>query len=462
MKNEKKSYVRISEDKMKAWIFLEKPVEDKPYTKTSVYSLLKENGVVFGIIESKIIAIVKKKVVEREIGIAIGKPVEESKDGYYEFLFDVSGNGNKPEIRQDGTVNYANMSAVRQCLKGDSIAKYFAKQDGESGIDIMNNKLLPNISKDLQPLRGSGFDIVGEGNQDYIANIEGKVEFINGKLEVKKVLIINEDVSYIQEKVEFYGDVIINANVERGVTIRVGKSLTITGSVEPIHITTGGDLILKRGIQGAGIAKVVCKGNMFADFIEHTDVTVTGNLSANIVLNSNINAGGKIEVIGKKGMIFGGYTHADKGIKATSIGNISEIHTVVHVGVTEEYYNERVHLAKKEELILDELNDITKKIGVLAKSNPIKSAKATVKEKFEKLDKEKTEKVEELQIVKVNREKLIDKIESCVNAKIRVENHIYPRSVIGIDENRIPILKSTRSVEYYSDEEGIQSKVVIL
>lgn len=462
MENDKGSYVNITEDKMEAWLFLAKTKEDEPYTIEDVYALLKDNRVVSGIKESKIKAMVKKRVEEREICVAIGKLPVKSEEGYFEFLFPTAEAMAKPEIRADGTVNYATMSVVQQCKKGDIVGKYHSNDLGEPGFNVFGDDINPIKQKKEVKIRGEGFSPIGENPILYEASFDGKVSYENGRLEVKNLLTIQGNVSYITEKIEFWGDIYIDGDVESGVYIHAGKSLTITGIVEPIQMVVGGDIMLRRGIQGAGKAKIICKGNMYADFIEQTDIEIDGNLQANSILNSHIVSSGIVEATGRKGVIVGGYTHADKGIKATCLGNSSEITTQVHVGVEPKMYDEMKALSKKEHIIIEKLRSLVENLATYPKGAKLANMSRMLKEKIISQNQLKNEIVLELSEIKEEQESIKAQIEQNGKSTVKVSGKVNARTVVAINNSVRPILEDTSFAEYFHDQYGVQSKVVRL
>ena len=59
-----KSYVRITDDKTEAWLYLCAPEEGAGYEKTEIIQYLQKNKVVAGINESNVAAMCKKKIYE--------------------------------------------------------------------------------------------------------------------------------------------------------------------------------------------------------------------------------------------------------------------------------------------------------------------------------------------------------------------------------------------------------------
>ena len=106
------AYIRISEDGMEAYIYLNPPKEgEKDYSRSDIARFIHENNVTRGLHESNISAIAKKHVYQREILIARGQLPVEGKAGWYEYLFDTSDK-RTPAIREDGTVDYSSMSRL--------------------------------------------------------------------------------------------------------------------------------------------------------------------------------------------------------------------------------------------------------------------------------------------------------------------------------------------------------------
>ena len=90
--------VMLRNNNMEAWLKLEKPEDGLEYTYSDIEKILSANGVVFGLNSSRINAMIKKGIYDREVLVATGKNPEEGQDGYFEFIFDVEKN-TKPAIR---------------------------------------------------------------------------------------------------------------------------------------------------------------------------------------------------------------------------------------------------------------------------------------------------------------------------------------------------------------------------
>ncbi len=262
--------LRVEKDGMTAWLYLAPPDNGQTYTKNELITYLERNGVITGYHSSNLSAMIKKKVYEREILVAKGKEVQKGKDGWFEYLFTPEEYG-VPKIREDGTVDYTSMSALHNVHSGEKVAVYHHAEPGSDGYTVRGVEVKAKAPKELLPLRGKGVERIGD---EYFAQTDGKIEAKNGKIDIQKVHEVAGDVTLIVGKVEFFGDVIINGNVENGVVIRSGRNIEIHGTAGSATLIAGGDVIISRGIQGGG--SISAKGNVFADFIENTTVVAGG------------------------------------------------------------------------------------------------------------------------------------------------------------------------------------------
>ncbi len=460
--DEASTYVRITEDNSQAWLYLTPKEDGSPYTKQEIYDLLKKNEVRAGYHSSNIAAMAKKKVYEREIKVAEAVLPVPGKNGYYEYAVDVENTVKMPEIREDGTVDYQSMSVISNVQKGDIVARYYRARPGIPGMNVRGDEIPVEPVRDLPPLTGKGIAVSGKLPDVYEATIEGKIEYKDGKLNIINVHQVNGDVDLIIGKIEFYGDVVISGNVEAGVTIRAGKSLTIEGTVEAANLFAGEDIVLKRGIQGNKKGKVVARGNIYADFIEHTEAQAGKSIQANSILNSKVRAGEKVILTGKKGCIIGGYVHGDMGIECKELGNISEVKTVIHAGCETEIlekYREiskmKVDIKMAAEEIAPELHrfsNIVAKGGVLPKN---------AETRFELLKKQKEELLLKIEDIKEAEARYMAQIEKTHNATIRVDGKLYKGSLICIGNCQMPVQNNTCYMEYRNISGMIAGNVII-
>lgn len=324
--------VLISEDCMECQICLDKPEDNEEiYEVGDIVEFLISKGVVFGIDERKIQKILEEGVYDTYVTVAVGEKAIEGRDGYYLYTFDTNPN-KKPRLREDGTVDYLNLNLFQTVSKGDLIARYFAKIDGEDGTNVLGQKIVVKKGKHLSPLRGKGF-FTSEDCMEYYALYDGKVEVTNGCINVTQTSMLPGNVDLNSGNLDVKGDLDIMGNVITGMVVKVSGNVTIGGLVEGASIIAGKNVLIKGGILGGGKAKVVAGGNIFAQFIENAIIESGDCVQANSVVNSIVTAYNDINIFGKTSSIIGGSLKANRMVRTRCIGSIGQITTRINVGM---------------------------------------------------------------------------------------------------------------------------------
>lgn len=453
------SYLTIDEDEMAAWLYLAPPEKGKIYTKQDLLDYLSKKGVTDGLHQSNLSAMIKKRVYDREILVAQGRPVQEGADGYFEYLFTPEEYG-VPKVRADGSVDYTNINALQNVHEGDKIAIYHQAIQGVNGITVLGRELKAQLYRDLPPMRGKG---IRRENEVYYAQSDGKIEVKDGKIDIQDVHEISGDVDAIIGKVEFFGDVIIYGNVEEGVVIRAGRNIEIHGTTSLANLYAGGDIILSRGIQGGNKSKISARGNVFADFIEHTTVEAGGTVQANTFLSSRIYAKEKVIATGKRGAIIGGEVHGIKGVEAATAGNDVEVKTILHCGYAPQTHERLLEIRKKEVEIRENLANLVDSMTEALREKRLKgsSTSAATEAKLSEWNKMKDQYFAELDKVESEKQSLEEVVEQSKGAEIKVDGNIYRNVIIGINSEQMMLDRNTCFMKYHADRGVIESSVIV-
>ena len=454
----KGTYLRVEKDAMSAWLYLMPPDEQQLYSKGDLVKFMEHRGISKGFHSSNLSAIIKKQVYNREILVAKGQEIVAGKDGYFEYLF-TPEEYSAPKIREDGSVDYTNMSGLQNVHKGDKVAVYHPAEQGTSGYTVYGAELKVKPAKELPPIRGKG--ILRENN-DYFAQSDGKIEAKRGKIDIQQVHQIFGDVTMIIGKVEFFGDVIINGNVESGVTIRAGRNIEVHGTTGNASLFAGGDVILTRGIQGGG--KISARGNVYADFIENTTVEAGGVVQSNTILNAQIYSKDRVITTGKKGCIIGGYAHGLKGIQAMTVGSDVEVRTILHCGYEQEDYEKLLDVKHKEADTKEKLAALVEGMTDALREKRMRgsSTSAATEAKLSEWNKQKDAYFQELDSIGMERERLEEVMEVSKGACIRVEGYVYRNVIIGINAEQMVVDKETRFMKYSADRGVLEASVISL
>jgi len=448
------TYVKITPDNMEAYLYLSPPEEGEFYSSEQIIEYLKRQGVTAGIIYSSIEAMTKKGVYYREVKIAEGTKAVNGINGSYEFKFSREDVTRKPIIRSDGSVDYQSMSLIENTTIGDVLAIYHPPIVGEPGVDVRGKVSKPKPARDLPVLRGVGF-VRSDDGFVYMATTEGKIEYKEYHLDVKDVYEVHGDVDLIVGKIDFRGDVIISGNVESGVEIRATKSITINGHVEAANLIATGDIIIRKGMQGGQKAKIMAGGNVYAEFIEFTRVEAGKSVHANIIMNSEIRAGDRITVSGRRGSLVGGKSYAVTGISAANIGNGVALKTLVSVGVSEELLKRQEMLSVKINAAKISIRKADEELLNLQKEKKDIMNEGSIKAKISQLQKKMVRENKLIEHAEEEQVKLADTLQRAANAMIRAERKVYAGARIVIDDQTKNIESDIESVEFMREVSGL-------
>ena len=451
------TYLRIEEDEMAAWLYLTPPAEGQTYTKRDLENYLELNGVVKGYHSSNLSAMVKTKVYDRELLVAKGAETQPGTDGYFEYLFAPEEHVG-PKVNEDGSVDYSSMSALQNVHKGDKVAVYHYAVQGVDGYTVVGGQMKADPVRDLPPMRGKG---ITRENGVYYAQSDGKIEVKDGKIDIQNVHEIMGDVDAIIGKIEFFGDVIINGNVEGGIVIRAGRNIEIHGTTGAATLFAGGDVMLTRGIQGGG--KISARGNVFAEFIENTTVEAGGLVQANVILNARVSAKNKVISIGKRGAIIGGSVHALKGIEAMTAGNDVELKTALHCGYAPESFDKLLEARRKEAEIKEKLSRLVDTMTEALREKRMRGASTSKNTEASLLEwnRLKDEYFVELDKVGKEREELESTMEEGRDSYIKIDGNIYRNVVIGINAEQMTLDRNTCFMRYAAEKGIIEGTVIV-
>ncbi|MBO5279177.1 MAG: DUF342 domain-containing protein [Lachnospiraceae bacterium] len=441
------SVVRISDDKMSATLELCRPPEGEHYGLAELKVLLDANGVKYGIDEEVIEKMIEKNIYNRPIIVARGKEAVDGEPGYYKYNFRTE-TSSAPHILEDGSVDYLNMDLFESVTVGQVVAEYVPGTAGVCGYTVKGEICMAKHGAELLPLRGQGFT-VSEDKRKYISILNGRIELVDGRLEISNVFTVTGNLDISVGNVRFDGDVYVMGSMEPGLSIIATGNVVIDGHVGSVTIRASKDVILKNGMQGGGTGYIECGGNVSGRFFESATIKAKGNVNANYFFNCNIESEGKIEVSGSKGVIVGGSAKALLSIQAHGLGNAAEIPTYVSVGITSENVNKYNALNRTLAKIDSEIEILQKNIKMFeeAFARGLKNDKMDqvlyqkIKQAYAIKEKEREQCVE-------NRNDMALIIANMGKAKIIVVGKVCPGVHITIDSENYVVTEPFLNVEF--------------
>lgn len=341
-------YLKIDELHMWVSLTLKKPEgEEHPvFTVDFIESYLRENGIKSGIDYEAIKALTEYVEYGREVIVARGKEAVNGHDGFYQFMVSLQDEKKKPKINSDGSVDYHNSLKLAMVKEGDLIALYVPPTNGEFGYTVFAEVIAPTKGKELRPLKGKGFNISEDG-KEYRAAYEGRIYKQDEKIIVDKIYIVKKDLDITEGNVSFSGDVEVKGDVRSGLKIEAGGNVYIHGHVGSCQIISGGNVTIRKGIQGRGKCQIISKGDVAASFVEKCSIGAEGCVYADYLMDAVVASKQKVIITSKQGRIVGGNVFGMQGIVAKEAGNDTYIETQLSAGVMPEHIRSVNELKQK-------------------------------------------------------------------------------------------------------------------
>lgn len=132
--------------------------------------------------------------------------------------------------------------------------------------------------------------------------------------------------------VAYDGNVLVEGNVRSGSIIKASGDVVVNGFVEAAQIICGGNVFIRKGMNGSESGCVKAEKNVFGYFFEDAEVYAGENIQGDYFFKSVLYANGTVKSAGKKGVIAGGDICARRGLHAISLGNPAELPTNIKLG----------------------------------------------------------------------------------------------------------------------------------
>lgn len=416
--------------------------------------------VVFGIDQEAIKSFVVNRQYCTDYVMARGQELVDAVDAKIEYLFETDLS-KRPSVNEDGSVDYKNISTICKCSKGQVLARIIPPKNGVSGTTVKGDIVVPRIPRN-EILKHSINVQKIENGQAIISEVNGHVSLIDGKVFVSPVLEV-KDVDLSTGNIDFDGNITINGNVTEGFAVNASGDIEINGVVEASQITAGGQVIIKKGINGQDGEKGIIRagGNVICKYIENAKVISGGYIESDGIVNSNVSAKSHIIVQGKKGFIVGGKAIAGQYVEAKIIGSEFGANTVIEVGVDPNMYEEYLELKRTNDNMIKEvarMEPVVKafgeKLGLSGFAGVSPDEVKKVKELAKRLSDDK-------QMIKENT-KLINKMAVEINnnreAFIRVTGQVFTGVSLSISSEIMKLKSNYHYCRFILDNHEIVMK----
>lgn len=231
--------------------------------------------------------------------------------------------------------------------------KFFVNQEGarpqgrpEDRVDFFERGIIQNVragqilaeahpeAEDFSPEEfpaGDNVHVPPENPRVLVASVDGHAFWKDGKIHVSPIFVVEGDVDHHTGNLHFVGKLHIKGTVRAGFLVEAKEAL-IEGDVEGTVLTKG-DLEVKGGIV-SGKHRIICGGNLEASYIMNSRVEARGKVEVDkFIRESEVKSGDTVRVLGSPGLILGGVVQARLGVEAKVVGSGMSVGTKVIAGV---------------------------------------------------------------------------------------------------------------------------------
>ena len=359
--------VDISKDSMEASVSITPPFFTKPWpTQEQIMNALTEKKVTYGIDDKAVRNIAENHICNDTLVVAKGLHPIAGENGWVEIKVDLSSKNVKPDDME--RIDHRERGLIINVSQGDVLAALFPPTDGSDGVSVINTPIKASPGKPAALPVGSG-TIISEDGSTLIAETNGCIKDIYGKLTVSPEFKVMGDVDFHIGNIDFIGAVRVKGAVKDGFHITAGGDIEISDVVEGAFIQSAGDILIKGGVRGMNKANISAAGKVEISFVDQasisagTDVIVHSN-----ILHSDITAGGSVIVAGRgKAQIAGGKIQATTEIACSNLGSEMGTKTEVIVGFSPVLTARRKELAASLSTCKENIEKIDANLSFLKK-----------------------------------------------------------------------------------------------
>jgi uncharacterized protein (DUF342 family) len=192
-----------------------------------IRSFLQSNGVIDGLREDVLAEIDTSPRYGRPIVVAEGTRAHDGSDARVEYNFKLE----KDAItlrEKDGRVDFKDISHVENVVAGQLLARKIPAESGQPGRTVTGAAIPATRGKDCDLVVGKNVKLSEDG-LSAMAEINGQVLLIGGKINVEPIYTIPGDVNLRTGNILFLGTVIVRGNVEDGFSVKAAGNIVIFG-----------------------------------------------------------------------------------------------------------------------------------------------------------------------------------------------------------------------------------------
>lgn len=454
--NDAKVEINVATDELSVDMYATSPgYGGKNLTEDDILHELDVAGIEFGIKIDSIEEFIRHPLYDTDYTIVEGQPVKNGEDSKLVYSFKQTQDIDLKQDK-DGRIDFKELNRFTNVVEGQPLATIKPPTAGIDGKTVFGKYIPASDGKFIEVKLGKNVSIVNE--KTIIADASGQVLLINGKITVETILVIDGDVNVETGNINSLGSIVIEGNVEDGFTVNAQANIEVNGYVGKSTLTSGGDIIVKQGINGGSGTEISAGGSVWSSFITNSRVESGDRvIVSDGIVNSTVDAAKKILCKGKRAKIVGGHLRAAQEINAAVLGTSGGTETIVEVGYDPKTKAEIEDLTGQLRVVTTKLEEVNKNLHSLVKMKKINKELSEEKETFLKelkvehnhLSSRKTNLQDELE------EKAEYLSSLAIEGQVGASKEVFPGVLIRVEDKEYEVKSSFKKpVSFVLDSEG--------
>ena len=358
--------IRVSDDKLKAYIGIHPPAKNPPGMLDGDFILRRwrEGGLDPEALSHETAQSLadewnkaKAVVAEREVAEAISMPIPGA-NAKVDYIVDPNMKFKPPE--EGGNIDFRNLNLIKPVKKGQPLARKIPATLGVHGIDLYGQPAPASDGTDIELPLGLNTEISPTDPALMIAAVSGFLQQKEGKLNVSECFVVDGSVDFSTGNIEYEQSAMIRGDIGDGFSVNVGGALEVGGGVGEARLLVGGDVLIKKGFVGTGHGLITSKGSVTLGF--SSNQTLRGH-GAIILEKESFNC----QIYSRKsisvyGPLVGGMAMALSEISCRVAGNDLGTKTELEAGMDYILHENKLLLDEKLKELTAHLQKVTSKL----------------------------------------------------------------------------------------------------
>ncbi len=453
--------VDVTDQEMRAYVTLTPPGPGgSDLAKDAILAFLRNNRVIHGVMEDVLQELEDKPRYRESVLVAEGMRPQNGRDASVQFSFETDKTKYHLKEASDGRVNFKELGLIKNVVAGQPLARKLPPENGMSGRTVTGKVIPARNGKDILAPLGRNVHIADDGST-ILADINGQVMFVGGKINVEEVFTVSGDVDLKTGNIMFLGTVIVAGNVEDGFSVKASGNIEVRGNVGKCELVAEGDIVVHMGITGRGGGVIQAGKSIWAKFIQNATVESGENIIVSDgMINSTVTANRKIICQGKRAALVGGHYRACEEINAKILGSpVGGAETILEVGYDPKSKERMETLQAQAYRLKKQVEELDKNIGTLT---AIKKQRKVLPEDREAMLRDYvTKRDEQIQEIR-SLAKEVETLQAYLiglktKGRISASGRVYPGVKLVIKDVKEEIKNEQRGITFYLENMMIRT-----